>query len=283
MAVNKDPFVRSRSKDGIASTAYIKVQAGSTQAIKIGEICNFNETAGYAVPVDAAGDEIYPLCISAEEQKSDDSERFMKFYTLDPNDTFEFILAAARALAIGDGFTLTTSDSQKLTYSTTGQLICHQVDTDHYPETGTTIRNRSYARVIFDPAFTYWGLHQTRVGWGKTKYTTQTSALTLYVSQSGLIIDNTGASAATRHTLPQSAPKGTKYTAICTVAQENGFAPGAAGAIYVEGAKQSDNKYVTVSDEGDSLTVIADGNGDWFALANISSTAEIKAVITIQS
>ena len=282
MAVNKDPFVRSRSKDGVANTAYIKVQAGSTQAIKIGELCNYNETAGYAVPISAAGDEIYPLCISAEEQKSTDLERFILFYTLDPDDVFEFELAAARSLAIGDGFVLTSSNSQKLTYSAVLQLIAFQVDTDHYPETGTTVRNQSYARVTFDPAFTYWGLHQTRVGWGKTKYTTQTSALTLYVSQSGLIIDNTGSSGATIHVLPQSAPKGTMYKAICTVAQDNGFAPGAAGAIYIEGAKQTDDKDVYIDDEGDSLTVIADGNGDWFGEACISSAADATGAIDIE-
>lgn len=281
MAVNKIPFIRSRSKDGVENTAMIKVQAGDTKAIKIGEICNYNETSGYAVPVSAVGDEIYPLCAAAEEQKAGMSERFMKFYTLDPKDVFEYLLGAARSLAIGDGFIL-SSATQTLTYSTVGQLVAFQVDTDHYPEVGTTIRNRSYARVTFDPRFTYWGLIQTREGWGKTKYTTQTAALTLSVFMSGLIIDNTGSQGATVHVLPQAAPKGTKFTAICMAAQANGFAPGAAGAAIIEGAKQTDNKDISVNDEGDALTFIADGNGDWFVSVNISSTAEIKAVITIE-
>jgi len=48
-AVNKDPFVYSRSKNGLPDVFMGLVQAGSTKAIKVGEICNWDETTGYFV------------------------------------------------------------------------------------------------------------------------------------------------------------------------------------------------------------------------------------------
>lgn len=282
MAVNKDPFIRSRSKDGLPAMCYEAVQAGSTQAIKIGEICCFNETAGYMVPVDAAADFIYTLAIAAEEQKAADSARYIKFYALAPEDEFEFELDAARSLALGNRFILTASNSQKLTYSATAYPVARCVGFGHYPETGTTIRNRSYAEVAFNPRCTYYGTISNGCAWGQPMVTNATAALTLYVEQSGLIISNTGSVATTAHVLPQSAPAGTTYTAIATAAQLNGFAPGAAGGIYVSGGKQADNKYAAVNDEGDSLKVTADGNGDWLCEGFVSSSAEVTAEISIQ-
>ena len=39
--------------------------------------------------------------------------------------------------------------------------------------------------------------------------------------------------------------------------------PGAAGAFYFSGAKQTDDKYLWADDEGESAIFVADGNGDW--------------------
>ena len=82
MAVNKDPFVRTTRKDGLPSTTRLPVQAGSTATIKIGEICAWNKTANYATPITVEADFKYALLISKEEQKSDDSARYMNFTIL---------------------------------------------------------------------------------------------------------------------------------------------------------------------------------------------------------
>jgi len=281
-AVNKDPFIRTKNKDGLPNLFMGKVQAGTTQAIKVGEICAYNKTAGYWVPVSAVADFIYALAIAKEEQKAADLARYITFYSLGPNDEFEFELAAARSLALGDNFILTASDSQKLTYSATAFPVCSAVDFGHYPEIGTTIPNQSYATVIFNPAVTHYGLISPGNSLGTPKIVTSTAALTLYAEQSGLIISNLGASGATIHVLPQSCPAGTTFQAIVMAAQDNGFELGAAGAAFVEGAKQTDDKNVSVDDEGDAIRVIHDGNGDWFCECAISSTAEIMAVVDVE-
>ncbi len=162
-AVNKDPFRYSTSKDGKPDIFLGLVQAGSTQAIKVGEICNWDETTGYFVPIDAVADFRYPLVISKEEQKATGRAeltaiRYIEFYSLHPNDVFEFELAAARTLALGDPFTLTASNSQKLTYGAGAFAVAISVDFGNYPqEEDTTIRSQSFARVTFNPSVSYHG------------------------------------------------------------------------------------------------------------------------------
>ena len=283
MAANKDPFCFSRSKDGKAHTFRGLVQAGGTQAIKIGEICCFNKTAGYWIPVSAVADFVYALAIAAEEQKAsslmgdDVAARYIKFYSLHPDDVFEFQIAAARALALGDGFILTAADSQKLTYSAAGYPVAYNVHDGHYPESGTTIRNQSYAQVQFNPDVTAWGLmiSKDRLFLDKPgKILNATANVTLYPEMSGLTLTNTGANDITGHVLPQTPPAGTRFKVFATAATDVGFEPGAGGGIYVEGAKQADGGAVTVDAIADSLEVIADGAGDWHSVAVINSAAD---------
>ena len=167
-ATNKDPFCYSKSKDDKPDIFPGLVQAGATQAIKVGEICTWDETTGYFIPVNAVADHRYPLAISKEEQKASGraeltASRYIKFYSLHPNDVFEFTLAAAQALALGDPFTLTASDSQKLTAAAGAFAVAIGVDAGHYPqEEDTTIRNQSYARVTFNPAVSWWGFRMSQ-------------------------------------------------------------------------------------------------------------------------
>ncbi len=164
-AVNKDPFVFSTRKNGNPHTFRGLVQAGSTAAIKIGEICTFNETTGYFIPVNAVADHRYPLAISKEEQKSSigrsgeiNGIRYMEFYSCHPDDVFEFAIAAAAGVAVGDPYTLTASNSQKLTAGVGAFAVACAVTDDHYPqEENTTIRNQSYSRVSFNTTASYWG------------------------------------------------------------------------------------------------------------------------------
>ena len=66
---------------------------------------------------------------------------------------------------------------------------------------------------------------------------------------------------------------------VCMADEAFRLEPGAAGGIYIKGAKQADNKYVSVSDIGDFIHLVADGNGDWVAVASISGA---DADITVQ-
>jgi hypothetical protein len=279
MAVNKDPFVRTTRKDGLPSTVRLPVQAGTTKEIKIGEICAFNKTASYVTPIDAEADFMYALVIAKEEQKAADSARYIEFYDLAPEDEFEFILNAARSLAVGDRFVLTASYSQILTYSATKYPVARCVDGGHYPETGTTIRSQSYARVSFNPACTYYGLISNGFAWGTPKQITSTSALTLYYEMSGLTILHTGAATTdVEHILPVAgtAPVGTNFKAINLNAATGSvsFNPGTASGIYVDGAKATDNEgrgIAQTAATGSYLSIQAIGSNDWYAIADSGS------------
>jgi len=88
---------------------------------------------------------------------------------------------------------------------------------------------------------------------------------TLTRSQRNSVHTNLGAGAAVTLTLPQDAVAGDRFYFNAMAAQELRVDPGAAGAIYISGAKQTDNKYVSFDDEAEHLTLTADGNGDWVA------------------
>ena len=279
MAVNKDPFVRTRNKDGLPAVVRMPVQAGSSATIKIGEICAYNKTASYVTAIDSESDFIYALLIAREEQKAADSARYMEFYALHPDDEFEFAINAARSLALGDRFVLTTSYSQILTYSATKYPVARCVDDGHYPETGTTIRNQSYARVSFNPACTYWGLIANGCAWNTPKQVTATSALTLYPEMSGLTILHTGAGTAeVAHILPTAgtAPVGTWFKVVNLNAATGtvSFHPGTASGIYIDGTKATDNEdrgITQTAATGSYMVVQAIGSNDWYAWADSGS------------
>ena len=73
MAVNLYPWVRNDFGATKPLIVRFPVQAGSTQEIVRGEICDLNETSGYMAPVDAVADgNLYKLAFSNEEQKAAD-------------------------------------------------------------------------------------------------------------------------------------------------------------------------------------------------------------------
>ncbi len=103
---------------------------------------------------------------------------------------------------------------------------------------------------------------------------------TLLAAQSGTVHTNLGASGVVTATLPQSPPAGTTFQFVCMADQPLRLEPGAAGGIYIKGAKQADNKYVSVTDIGDFVHLIADRNGDWVAVASIGGA---DADITVEA
>ncbi len=89
---------------------------------------------------------------------------------------------------------------------------------------------------------------------------------TLAKEETGSIHTNLGEDGAVTLTLPQDVVGSERFMFAVMTAQELRVDPGAAGAIYINGAKQSDDAYITANDEGESVMLIADGNGDWVAL-----------------
>jgi len=266
MAVNKDPFVYSKNPNGPDKFKGL-VQAGSTQAIKIGEICCFDKTTGYWIPVSAVADSRYMLAIAAEEQKASSLgeyvvERYLDFYSLDPADVFEFVLDAARSLAIGDTFTLTASDSQKLTYGSGDYAVAMNIDGGHYPEQNdTTIRNQSYARVVFNPRNSYWGLKRSLTQRQGRRVISTAVDLTLKETEcyNTLIL----VTAAKTITLPAVKP-GMDLIVMSTGANAVHVDPNASDKIRLYGA-QLDNgdKLSSASAAGDAVRLIHEDADGW--------------------
>lgn len=89
---------------------------------------------------------------------------------------------------------------------------------------------------------------------------------TLTRIESGSVHTNLGAGGTVTLTLPQDANVGHYFHFGVMAAQALRIDPGAAGAIYISGAKQTDDKYIWADDEAESVMLVHDGNGDWVAL-----------------
>jgi len=95
----------------------------------------------------------------------------------------------------------------------------------------------------------------------------RTASYTLSAYESGHVVHtNFGAGGAITFNIPQVVAAGQVYRFAVMAAQELRIDPGAAGAIYINGAKQVDNKYIWADDEGESIALVTDGNGDLASL-----------------
>jgi len=89
---------------------------------------------------------------------------------------------------------------------------------------------------------------------------------TLAITETGSIHTNLGEDGTVTLTLPQTGATGCIFWFAVMYAAELRIDPGAAGAIYINGAKQTDNMYISADDEGESIMLVGDGNGDWVSL-----------------
>ena len=155
-AVNKAPWVKNLGGDEKPVRMLIPVDAGSSYAIKRGEICKIGKnTTGCAGPVTTASDCTY-IVIADEEQKSTDVARMMHFIVPRPEDVFEFALSAAFAVTLGQTYSI--SDSQTLAIGTSN-ILARIAGDENCPapaEKSVTRRSLSYARVIIDLKASYW-------------------------------------------------------------------------------------------------------------------------------
>lgn len=160
MATNKDPF---KFNFNTYSTKPLIVnglfQAGSTQAVKRGEILEFTGNTNAAwVPWDSDADITVGIAVAACEIKSGDRAGYYPIIVPRLGDVFQFVLATASALA--QGTSMTYSDSQTLTTGGS-HVMGFAYGYDHYPypqghladdaagDLGTTVRSTPYVDMVF--------------------------------------------------------------------------------------------------------------------------------------
>jgi len=111
--------------------------------------------------------------------------------------------------------------------------------------------------------------HNFILPWGaggtKRNIEAHTSDDTLTIFESGSVHTNLGATATVTLTLPASASEGTEFTFAVQAAYELRIDPGTA-AIRDDSGQTSD-KYKAADAIGESITIVADGNGDWVTVA----------------
>lgn len=269
MADNKAPWMKNLDGAIVPLVMPGKVQAGSTQTIKRGEICVYNETSGYFEPLDAVADAKYSLAISAEEQKSDDAERYMAFYMPREGDVFEFALSAAAQVALGDALIPVASQSQQLARDVDGTLIAVSVGTDNIPDTGTTLTSKSYVQAVIHPEYSYY--YKNVLQRSLKKVIHATAALTLKLEDCGAVVTNKGASGSVTLTAPNAVvPVGWHFYMAVMADQAFVFDPKPDTAkVYIAGAAQTAGNYISMTDIGDYAMLLWDGT-DWLAINSIS-------------
>jgi len=137
-------------------------QAGSTQAVKAGELLEFTgDTNTDWVPMDSDFEGAGNVAIANEEIKAGDRAGYYEIIVPRPGDMFEFDLATAAATAYGT--TLYWSDSETLAASGTNELA-YAVGQQHYPQKqehladggiadmGTTIKSQATVIVTIELA-----------------------------------------------------------------------------------------------------------------------------------
>ncbi len=87
----------------------------------------------------------------------------------------------------------------------------------------------------------------------------------------GTVHTNLGAGGVVTLTLPQVVRAGFPIEVVVMAAQQLHIDPGAAGAWYINGAKQTDDKYIWADAIGESTKGKADGNGDWVSLYSVGT------------
>ena len=122
-AVNKVPGYRCFGGRTTPVLVQLPVQAGSTQALKIGEICQWRSYTDYAtypiIPATLNSTGYIPV-IAWEEQAATDSARLMTFAVATTDIAFEFDLNTATQVKLGDK--LAIHDSQTVKVATTKNM-----------------------------------------------------------------------------------------------------------------------------------------------------------------
>ena len=109
-------------------------------------------------------------------------------------------------------------------------------------------------------------------GGGGSIIEAHTSGDTLTESESGSVHTNLGATGVVTLTLPSSATAGTTFTFAVQAAQQLRVDPGA--ATIRDNSGQTPDKYKWADAVGESLTLVADANGNWVTIAKNGTWSE---------
>ena len=118
----------------------------------------------------------------------------------------------------------------------------------------------------------YHNISMPASGGGSSVIEVHTSDDTLTESESGSIHTNLGATGVVTLTLPASAAAGTIFTFAVQAAQQLRVDPGT--ATIRDNSGQTPDKYKWADAVGESLTLVADANGDWGTIAKNGTWSE---------
>lgn len=170
MATNKYPFVRNLGGAPGPLVRLGKFQAGSTQAVKRGELLELS--SGNFVPLTSDKSMAGTVAIANEEIKSGDLAGYYEIIVPRPDDLFEFELEAAAAAALGASVFI-DDESQKVTTTTgtnaLGKVWEHEglpkkqghMTAGEVMDNGTTIGSASHVRILINEAVSYFAAFQT--------------------------------------------------------------------------------------------------------------------------
>ena len=116
-ARNKPPSYRIHARTAQPIVIELPVQVGSTQAIKIGEICKLrdpSDIASYPIIPVSGNDTGAIFLIACEEQAATDEARNIKFWLPTTDVSFYFALNAATAVKMGDKIQIHDSQTLKV-------------------------------------------------------------------------------------------------------------------------------------------------------------------------
>lgn len=166
MATNRASWIRNMNGAKFPEKRLGLFQAGSTQAIKVGEILELSSSNW--IPLDANQSMAGVIAIAAEEIKAGDLAGYYWIIVPRPGDVFEYALDTANDVT--EGTSLYWSDSQTLTETAgSGNVLCYSVGQRHFPakqnhlgaagelvDSGTTLKVTSYVEVVFKLAVSYY-------------------------------------------------------------------------------------------------------------------------------
>ncbi|NOX59948.1 MAG: hypothetical protein GXP29_13975, partial [Planctomycetes bacterium] len=202
-------------------------------------------STGYARPVTGAGQFVGLAYEEGDNSGGLDGDVSVRVFTL---GDFEMPLSGAGQASVAAA--VYASDDATLTLDSSGSIFVGHVQ-------GIMSAGNVVLRLGGDGPVRVTALDHRTANFG------------ISARQSGTTFTNLGAGGVVTATLPQNAAMGTTLSFVCMADQAFRLAPGAAGGIYIKGTKQADNKYVSIGDIGDFIQLVADGNGDWVAVASV--------------
>jgi hypothetical protein len=115
-ATNKLPIYKALGGRTQPELIDLPVQAGTTQAIKQGEVCMWRNKTDFStypiIPASSGKDDFTPV-IAMEEQASGDAAQLRRFMIATPDFAFEFDLDSATTIKPGENVSISDSQTMK--------------------------------------------------------------------------------------------------------------------------------------------------------------------------